>query len=77
VIDTDYLLKSLTASRDDLTAVHFDDGRYLDWSTTTDEGVRMELGEGADAVQVGLSRNDVARIQRALTLWLLEHNDAP
>lgn len=70
--DTEQLIASLTATNPDETGVYFDDGRYLDWSSrTADDRVRLEVGDEDEAVQVELDRDEVVRVQRALTLWLL------
>jgi len=76
MIDTAQLIQSLVAVGDDMTATYFKDGRHLDWSTNTPDGVNLEVGnEDGEAVQLSLSRDEVSRIQRALTLWLLNHAD--
>jgi hypothetical protein len=75
MIDTDHLLASLTAVTDDIEGVYFDDDRYIDWSGgAPDGGRRLEVGdETGDAVQIVMSRADMVRLQRALTLHLLRH----
>lgn len=53
-------------------AAYFDDGRYFDWSTSNEFGTRsLEVGDGVDAVQVPMSRDDMVRLHAALTASLL------
>lgn len=49
------------------------DGRYLDWSCgNPDEGTRtLEVGDGAEAVQFDLTRDEIVRLHAALTATLL------
>jgi uncharacterized lipoprotein YddW (UPF0748 family) len=71
--DTEQLIASLTTTNPDVDGVQFDDGRYFDWSTRTDDGVEFQAGTEAEAAVVDMSRDDVVRLQRALTLWLLQN----
>lgn len=72
---TDLLIQSLSATNTDNGGVQFDDGQYLDWSCDGDnDGPRLEVGDvDGNIAIIDLSRDDVARIQRALTLWLLDN----
>lgn len=67
------LIASLTADPTDVDGVYFDDGRYLDWSTRVDNGVQLQLGDDTGAALVEMDRAEVVRVQRALTLWLLQN----
>lgn len=63
------MIANLQADRD---AVTFDDGRYFDWSTQHEDGsLSFEIGDGAEAVQVPMSRDDMVRLHAALTATLL------
>jgi hypothetical protein len=71
----DLLIQSLIAASTDTDAVMLEDGSHIDWSTPGDlDGPRMEVGDSdGNAVSLELRRDDVARIQRALTLWLIQN----
>lgn len=70
------LLATLTAVADD-ASITFEDGRYLDWSVSEDDGSRyLEVGENIDdsdaaAVCIRLSRSELLRLHAALTKTLL------
>lgn len=72
----DELIASLTATADP-GAIHFEgrnDGSYIDWSCKSADvdGRDFEFGDGdGDCVQIGLSWAEIERVQRALTLLLL------
>lgn len=63
------LLASLTATA--APHIYLDDNRYIDWSSTTDEGVVLEVSDGEDVAQVEMTRNEVLALQQRLTAWLL------
>lgn len=65
------LIASLTAGTEDIDGVYLGEGRYIDWSSETDDGRRVEVGEGPDAVQADWTWTEIERVQRALTLLLL------
>jgi hypothetical protein len=71
----DLLIQSLIAAGTDTGGVYLDDSQYLDWSNDGDnDGPRLEVGDAdGNVATIDLSRDDVARIQRALTLWLLDN----
>ncbi|GEM_PF-5816094 len=49
-----------------------DDDTYIDWSSSHVGGARtFEVGDGDDAVQLILTRDDLVRLHAALTLTLL------
>jgi hypothetical protein len=60
----------------DRGAIDFDPdqdlSRYIDWSVETGEGRSFELGAGGDQVVVDLTWAEITRLQRALTVLLLE-----
>lgn len=64
------LIASLAAA-DNADVLYLDDDRYLDWSTTNDTGVTLEVGDGTDAIQLDMTRDEIAALQQRLTLWLL------
>jgi hypothetical protein len=70
------LLAMLTATVD-RDAIDFDpsddDAPYIDWSSTIEGGRRFELGQEGEAVAVDLTWVQIARLQQALTVLLLEH----
>lgn len=86
-MDRTALLASLTATAtaDDAKGFYLSEvdpaaESYFDWSTATKDtdgtvtGCRMEIGdEDGDAVQVELTRSQVAELHKRLTLWLLAH----
>lgn len=72
------LLASLTATAD-RDAIDFDpnDGAapYIDWSSDHDgyeNGRHFEFGADGEAVMFGLTWAEIERLQRALTVLLLE-----
>jgi len=72
------LLAMLTATVD-RDAIDFDpsdeDAPYIDWSVDLDgdAGRRVELGQEGEAVVIDLTWAQIARLQQALTVLLLEH----
>jgi hypothetical protein len=69
------LLAMLTATVD-RDAIDFDptdeDALYIDWSTTSEGGRSFEFGAAGEAVNFDLTWNQIARLQQALTVLLLE-----
>lgn len=63
------LIASLTAT--DNNALYLDDERYFDWSTSHDGLTTFEAGDGADTVQLDLTRSEIESLHQRLTLWLL------
>lgn len=53
-------------------STYFDDGRYFDWTTRDEDGTRtLEAGDGDDAVQVRMTRDEMLQLHAALTATLL------
>lgn len=49
-----------------------DDTRYIDWSVRNPDGsYQVEVGAGADAVQMEVTRGELVELHRALTITLL------
>lgn len=48
-----------------------DEGQYFDWSTSRNDKVLMEVGDGAEVAQVEMDEDQVAELHRRLTVWLL------
>jgi len=71
------LLAALLVNSEDDGAIAFDDDRYIDWSTNVrdsddeETGRWFEIGDGEDATCIPLSWADIERLQRALTLALI------
>jgi hypothetical protein len=69
------LLAMLTATVD-RDAIDFDpdasEGLYIDWSTKTDGGRQFEIGANDETVTAEMTWSQIARLQQALTLLLLE-----
>jgi hypothetical protein len=63
------MIASLTALS--THGAYFDDDQYLDWSSTIDGGRRLEVGDGADCVQLELSHAQLVQLHAALTATLL------
>jgi hypothetical protein len=63
------LIASLAAT--DNRDYQLSDGRYFDWSTETEDGVSMEIGDGTEAVVLDLTRDEIQSLQQRLTAWLL------
>lgn len=80
----DQLLASLLAGREDDGAVRFEDGSYIDFSCPlydddyeTVTGRSVEFGdEDGEAVGIPMTWARLERLQRALTLLLLERPTA-
>lgn len=75
----DELLNTLTLTTTDDDSVYFeDDERYIDWSSVDRRtgGIRVEVSDGCDTIQVELSREDLERVHRALTMTLLRYRAA-
>jgi hypothetical protein len=79
------LLNSLTAGREDVDGVTFDDETYLDWSTKVHDPADYETITGrsfevvdtdGDVVRLDMTWDRIERLQRALTLLLLERDAA-
>lgn len=70
------LLAMLTATVD-RDAIDFDpddeSGAYIDWSTDLDGGRRFEFGQEGECAVLDLTWAQIARLQQALTVLLLEH----
>lgn len=67
---TEQLIASLTATAE--AGYYLDDGRYIDWSTPTAEGIVFEAGQpDGTAVQLDMTRNELLGLQQALTAYLL------
>lgn len=73
---TELLALTATVDRDGIVFDPNDPfSRYIDWSETTDKGRAFEFGGfGVDdeAVTVDLTWEQIARLQQALTVLLLE-----
>lgn len=69
------VLAMLTATVD-RDAIDFDpndpSAPYFDWSVATEGGRIVELGQEGEAVAVDLTWAQIARLQQALTVLLLE-----
>lgn len=53
-----------------------DEGRYVDWSTRTGSGeFQVEVGDGYDAVQLVMTREELVDLHRALTVTLLSEEE--
>lgn len=75
-MDTDELMASLLAGEDGSEAVAFEDGRYVDWSVVNgDEGVSFVVGDRESGFGFDLTWSEVERVQRALTLRLLQRGE--
>lgn len=66
---TEQLIASLNTA--DNRGIEFDDGRYLDWSTATADGVQLEVGDGTGLVQIEMTRDEILALQQRLTAYLL------
>lgn len=51
--------------------VYWDEDQYVDWSSTTDDGRRLEIGDGDECVQLQLSHAQLVQLHAALTATLL------
>jgi hypothetical protein len=71
------LIAALLVNAEDDGAIAFDDDRYIDWSIAAnhddpDSGRRFEVADAdGDLVQLDLSWAEIERLQRALTLTLI------
>lgn len=76
---TGALVHGLLASMKDAgshgSGLYFDDDHYLDWSTRKGDGFLLEVGDGADAVQLDLSHDDMRLWHDSLTRSLRDHDD--
>jgi hypothetical protein len=69
------LLASLTEVSEDRDALVYDD-RTIDWSLRFDGGRRFSFEDGTDDfVGFDLTWPEIERLQKALTLLLLTHED--
>lgn len=85
-MNREQLLASLTAGHEDLTGVYYDGdltGVYIDWSSelhADDDpdrviGRMMEIHDGEVHAQMEMPWDRIERLQRALTLLLLERQN--
>lgn len=70
-MNREQLLASLQINTEDRGGVYLA-GRYIDWSVSDDNSRRFEVGDDNDAVSIELTWPEIERLQRALTLLLLE-----
>jgi hypothetical protein len=74
------LLAALLVNSEDEDAIAYDDSRYIDWSCRTQDqngqetGRIFELGDDDGATSIELSWAEIERLQRALTLALINRN---
>jgi hypothetical protein len=69
------LIASLTAVQD-AAAVYLDEDRYFDWSIRHNGTYLFEAGSSSDVVvQLDLTRDEMLRLQAALTLTLLRDGE--
>lgn len=82
-MNREQLLISLTAGREDITGVYYDgdlNGDYIEWSSQLHDeddpdrviGRMMEIHDGTVHAQLEMTWDRIERLQRALTLLLLE-----
>lgn len=64
------LLATLTTTGVD-NGWYGDSGAYVDWSTTDGDTVVLEAGDDDGAVQLKLTRDELRKLHRQLTLTLL------